>query len=209
MRKFNIYILSLLAAVTFSLTNANAQSSSYKLLPESTMIIEGTSTIHDWEADVEEIKLKADFAESLFESAVPASPDFIKALSITVPVKSIESGKGGMNSKIYDALKEKKHPEISYVFSNAKLVSSDEKTGSFTLNTTGKLTIAGSSQTVSFPVEGTLSGGDNVRFEGSYSLNMKDYDVDPPSAVFGTIKAGEEVTISFNVLIANQAVANN
>ncbi|WP_395260135.1 YceI family protein [Halalkalibaculum sp. DA3122] len=189
--------------------NANAQNNAYTLLSESSMTIEGTSTIHDWEADVEEMKLTADLSENLFESAVPASAEFIKALSFSAVVESIESGKGGMNNKIYDALKEKDHPEITYTLSEAELVSSDESTGTFTLDTTGELTVAGTTQTISFPVEGTLSDGENVRFQGSYSLNMKDYDVDPPSAVFGTIKAGEEVTISFNVVIANKAVANN
>ncbi len=31
---------------------------------------------------------------------------------------------------------------------------------------------------------------------------MEDYDVDPPSAMLGTIKTGEMVTISFEFFIA-------
>jgi hypothetical protein len=50
-------------------------------------------------------------------------------------------------------------------------------------------------------VKGTKVGEDNYRFEGTYGINMKDYGVDPPSAVFGTIKSGEEVTIKFNILL--------
>ncbi len=114
-----------------------------------------------------------------------------------------------MNNKIYGALKEKKHPNIVYTFKSAELAESNAEAGTFTLNATGELTVAGATRTINFPVEGTITDDETVQFSGSYKLNMKDYDVDPPSAVFGTIKAGEEVTISFNVLIANQAVANS
>ena len=193
------------------ITTALGQDSNYKLLPESTMTITGTSTIHDWECDVETIKLNADFSEQAFGETAPApgSADFINNLTVTVPVKSIKSGKSGMNNKIYDALKEKKHPNIKYVFKKAELTTSDDNAESFVLNATGELTVAGNTRTVSFPVQGVMESGDTVRFEGSYSLNMKDYDVEPPSAVFGTIKSGEKVTISFDVKIANQAVAGS
>lgn len=209
MKKFSTYLLSLLVAVAFSLANANAQDSTYQLLSESTMIIEGTSTIHDWEADVEEMNLSIDFTNDVFESAVPSSSEFIKELTFTVPVKSLESGKGKMNSKIYEAFNEKKHPEIKYVFSSAELTDSDENSGSFTLNATGDLTMAGTTKTVSFPVEGSFTDSENIRFEGTYSLNMEDYGMERPSAVFGTIKSGAEVTITFDIVIADQSVANN
>ncbi|MDR8391342.1 YceI family protein [Aliifodinibius sp. S!AR15-10] len=207
MKSLSIYILGFMAALVT--TTAMAQSNTYQLLPKSEMTITGTSTIHDWECDVETINLTADLADALFNAEVPVSEESIKALSITVPVKSIESGKGGMNNKIYGALKEKKFSNVEYVFSKAELVSGSQESGSFTLNTTGQLTIAGQTRNVSFPVQATLSGSDTISFEGSYSLNMKDFGVDPPSAVFGTIKSGEEVTISFNIAVANKAVANN
>lgn len=208
MKKVTLYTLSLAIALVFNLNIAAAQSN-YKLVSESTIEIEGTSTIHDWEAEAETINMNANFVDSVLQASLPASGDFIKTLSLTIPVKSIESGKGGMNSKIYGALKEKKHPNITYSFSSAELASTDEQADSFTLNTTGKLTIAGVTRTVNFPVEGKIIDGDSIRFDGSYKLNMTDYDVDPPSAVFGTIKSGEEVTITFNIVVANQTIANN
>ncbi|MDX1637609.1 MAG: YceI family protein [Balneolaceae bacterium] len=209
MKKLYIGILGLMVALSASITNLMAQSSNYKLLPESNMVIEGTSTIHDWEADVESINLEADFASEIFSTTIPESAKFIRSLEVTVPVESIESGKGGMNNKIYGALKEKKHPNISYEYRSAELASVSEDSTSFTLNATGDLTVAGNTKSVTFPVTAKVSEGDTIWFEGAYSLNMKDYDVDPPSAMFGTIKAGEEVTIKFNVAIANQAVANS
>jgi polyisoprenoid-binding protein YceI len=86
--------------------------------------------------------------------------------------------------------------------SSATLADTVNTPESFTLDVTGNLNIAGHVEEVSFPVKGTKVGENSYRFEGSYGLNMKDYDVDPPSAVFGTIKAGEEVDINFNVLFS-------
>lgn len=209
MKTITLYTLTLTVALALTLNLATAQNNSSKLQPESTMTLSGTSTIHDWEADVEQINLEADFSDELFSSPAPASADFINALKVTVPVESIESGKGGMNNKIYGALKQEKHPNITFTFGNAELTASDEAAGTFTLNARGELNVAGQARTISFPVEGTISESENVQFTGSYKLNMKDYGIDPPSAVFGTIKSGEEVTISFDIIVSNQAVANN
>jgi len=54
---------------------------------------------------------------------------------------------------------------------------------------------------VTFPVTATKVNENSFRFEGSYSLNMKEYDVDPPSAMLGTIRTGEEVEIVFDLLV--------
>ena len=199
--------LALAAALLLFTVGAKAQNT-LELLPESTMQITGTSTIHDWEADVEEINLNTNMGDSITEGMLPSSVDFIRSLTVTVPVREIESGKGGMNRKIYGALKEDDHPVIQYRFTGGEIASSDTTAGTFTINATGDLSIAGVTKTVSFPVEAALAENGTVRFTGSYSLNMKEYKVDPPSAVFGTIKAGEEVTISFDVLLGTKEVAN-
>jgi len=196
-------------AIGLLLSTARVQAqNSYQLLPESTMQITGTSTIHDWECDVEEMNLNTNLRDSITEGILPSTPEFINSLTLTVPVREIESGKGGMNRKIYGALKEDDHPTIQYRYSGGEIVSSDTTSGTFTINATGDLTIAGVTKEVTFPVEGSFSDAGDLRFTGSYSLNMKDYDMDPPTAVFGTIRAGEEVTISFNVLLGREEVAN-
>lgn len=176
-----------------------AQSTNYTLDREnSSIVITGTSTIHDWEANVEEMSTDISLTPEVMMEDSMSNP--VSSFSLTVPVESIESGKGGMNRKIYGALKEDDHPNIMFNFSSAALADTVQTPESFTLNVTGNLNIAGKVKEVTFPVKGTKVGENSYRFEGSYGLNMKDYDVDPPSAVFGTIKSGEEVEIKFNVL---------
>lgn len=176
-----------------------AQSANYNVDETSTLIIKGTSTIHDWEADVEEMDIEIALEPANLQKDSMTNP--VESFSITVPVESIESGKGGMNRKIYGALKKDDYPQIKFELNKAILADAMASPDSFELKSTGALTIKGNTQEIVFPVKGTRMDGNNFRFEGSYSLNMKDYDVDPPSAMFGTIKSGEEVEIVFNILV--------
>lgn len=192
----NLFSTALIMLIPFM---GSAQSTEYTLDESSTMVITGTSTIHDWEADVEEMDLSVSLNPELLNGENPEAP--VTSLSLNVPVKSIESGKGGMNKKIYGALKEKDHPEIMFFMTSAELADTVQSAESFTLNLKGNLNVAGTLQEVSFPVKATRAGEDSYRFEGSYGINMKDYDVDPPSAMLGTIKSGEEVEITFDILL--------
>lgn len=180
--------------------NVLAQSDSYSVLDKSTMQIEGTSTLHDWTADVEKINSEINFDVASLEGETKSSP--VKSLSLTIPVESIESGKGKMNRKMYDALKEKDNPNILFELNNAELAEADSAMTEMELNVTGDLTIAGTSKEVSFPVSGEKQSDGSFKFTGEYEMNMEDYEVDPPSAMLGTIKAGEMVTISFEFYIA-------
>lgn len=168
----------------------SAQSSSYSLDESSTMVIKGTSSIHDWEATVEQMNVNMQLAPGQLEQETLSSP--VESFSITVPVESIESGKGGMNRKIYGALKEDDHPQIMFELQSTELNGADATSESFTLQATGTLTVAGNSKEVTFPVNATRVDANSFRFEGSYSLNMKDYDVDPLLPCLVPLKAAKK-----------------
>ena len=121
----------------------------------------------------------------------------VESFSLKLPVESMESGKGKMNRKMYDALKKDDYPNITFDLQAAEPIAGR----SSELNVTGNLMIAGTTKTVSFPVTFSQVNVDSYLFKGSYGLNMKDYEVDPPSAILGTIRTGEEVEILFNLIV--------
>jgi len=162
----------------------NKQSSSLEVL--------GTSTLHDWEIEAEEMDGTA--AISL-ENGLDVSD-----LTFKVVVKSLKSGKSGMDKNTWSALEYKDHPNISYKLTNVEGVTSAGST--YKLSTTGKLTIAGTSKTVKIPVEAKVNSG-QVNFNGEIDFKMTDFEVDPPTALMGTIKTGDEITIKFNVNYKN------
>ena len=199
--KYSINIPGLVLLFALLPLAAFAQSPQFSLGENSTMVIKGTSSIHDWEASVEEMDLTVDMNPGNLAGDTTTAP--VRSLSLTVPVNSIESGKGGMNRKIYGALKEKDHPNIMFNLNAAELAETagEDSLTSFTLNLSGNMNIAGTVKEVTFPVEGIPQADGSYRFTGSYEMNMKDYNVDPPSAMFGAIKSGEVVTIEFDVYL--------
>jgi len=46
--------------------------------------------------------------------------------------------------------------------------------------------------------EGTMQDG-TIRFEGSHTMLQTDFGVDPPTALLGRLKTGDEVTVRFVV----------
>lgn len=153
--------------------------------PESKVTISGTSTLHDWESVAEEFSGEAAF--SLEESALTE----IQSLVFSVVVDEIKSGKGLMDKKTRGALKEKKNPEITFNLSEVLEISSDSVTAN------GELTIAGTTKKVQMKVAYLINEDGSVTFKGSQPINMTDYKVDPPSAMLGSIKTGEDVVVNF------------
>jgi hypothetical protein len=43
-------------------------------------------------------------------------------------------------------------------------------------------------------------------FEGFQTIKMTDYGVKPPSALFGTMRAGPDITIRFKTNFSNQSI---
>lgn len=187
------------AVVFFALLlgTAFAQSNnSVKLAENSSMQIEGTSNVHDWTADVEQMDFNIDFNSSALNSDSLSNP--VNNLSLTIPVDDIESGKGGMNRKMHGALKKDDHPTITFDLLSSEIVKSNSDT-SFVLDVTGTLNVAGVDKEINFPVEASVQDDGTYKFTGQYETDMREFDVEPPSAMFGAVRSGEMVTISFEL----------
>jgi polyisoprenoid-binding protein YceI len=160
------------------------------LAPESKLWIEGTSTMHDWTCRV------GQFSGSL--EAASEAVEQIGSAGVSVPVRGLECKNGTMNKKALEALKAKDHPSITYQLSRADLqgVTSQE----FELKTTGRLTIAGTTRDVAMTVKGKPLGDGSFRFTGSTPLKMSDFGIDPPTAMLGTMKTGNQIVVHFDVV---------
>jgi polyisoprenoid-binding protein YceI len=126
----------------------------------------------------------------------------VEAINVSVGVRTFESGNRIMNKKCYAALKDEEHPNISYRF---KALESIKNSGNDTFNTTlnGTLTIAGVSKTVKIAAK-LVVNGNKVSIIGEKALKMSDFDVEPPTALLGTLKTGNDITIEFNLNYLSQ-----
>jgi len=159
----------------------------YNIEPDKpSMTVSGTSSLHDWESSVEDFKHTADITVD------GKALSKINQLEFTVVVKSIKSGHNGMDKKTYEALMESDYPEITY-----NLISAIPANGN-TVKTKGELTIAGKKRMVTMEVNYEILSS-IIEFRGELTLKMSDFDISPPTALLGTIKTGDEVTIRFFV----------
>ena len=154
------------------------------------MSVAGTSTIHDWESDVTKVNAKSSL--TLEGQSLKA----INSLSVTIPAKSIVSTKGKiMDNKTYEALKADKHPNITFTLSAAKL-------SGLNVNASGRLAIAGLTKNVNLSASGKLDKSGSITFTGSYTILLGDYGMEAPTALMGSIKTGDKVTVKYELTLA-------
>ena len=184
---------NLIMLATVLLFSLGVQAQSYKLNNKaSNIVIEGTSNIHDWEIAVGEMSGEI---RAVFENGKLIK---LESLNITIPGKSLKSGKGGMDKNTYKALDTDKNPNITYKLETVEKIdyTSDKKC---LITTLGKLNISGSSKPVKIVFEAKVSEG-KMEFTGNKDLNMNDFGVEPPTAMFGTITTGEKVNVKFQTV---------
>jgi len=172
---------------TFSL---NAQETKV-ILPESKLIVLGTSNVHDWTIEAKEMKGNLNFN---LESGVLKT---INTLNFSVEVEQLKSGKKGMDENTFKALKSKAHKTIDFSFSKvSKMTPTTNNT--YNVEVQGDLTIAGVTKKVNLPITIVLVGKKAI-LSGKYNIDMTTYGVEPPKALMGTIKTGKDVTVDFKV----------
>ena len=169
-----------------------------KLTTESKLWVDGTSTVRGWTC-------KAGVVDAAFETttenAIPAvlgGENAVKAVTFTVPTDKMDCNNGTMNGHMWKAIKAKEFPTITFqlgTYTIAKAADSSKAT------LHGMLTIGGVTKPIT--METKLSSADNgaMRVAGTYELNMKDYDLKPPTLMLGTMKVGEKVKVSFDLVL--------
>ncbi|MCR9182949.1 MAG: YceI family protein [Flavobacteriaceae bacterium] len=158
----------------------------------SNLTIFGTSNIHDWDMKAEKLSGVATFKME------DGKLSGVEKLNFSVEVESLKSGKSGMDKNTYNALDSKSHKTITYTLTKVNKVT-ETANNTFSIETTGNLKIAGETKLI--PIKFIAKTNDNkVALSGKVDLNMTHYKIEPPKALMGTIKTGEDVTIDFEVI---------
>lgn len=181
-----LFIILFGVLTSLSIKSQSVYTLDYEL---SKILVKGTSSLHDWESNVE--KMEGDLL-----TKIDTQNKFIgiEDLTLVVDVESIKSGKGIMDSKTYSALEAKKHPKIFFRFSELAELTQD----SVYIN--GFLTIAGKELEVDIAGSYQIFEDLSIKINGVKKLLMTDYDIKPPKAMLGTLKTGDEVEIVFDVI---------
>ena len=158
--------------------------------------VSGTSSLHEWESTVEKLDAKGSFV------VTNNTLTDIKDVIVRIPVTAIKSTKGKMmDNKTYEAFKHEKNPNIVFTLTGKTI-----NTASQSINVTGNLTMAGVTKSIDMNVKYKLLPGGELQVTGSKKLVMTQFKMDPPTAMMGTIKVGDEVTVTFDVVLSQSAI---
>ncbi len=178
-----IYALFLCLAVS---VYTNAQQPDVFKSYKASLTISGTSTLHDWTMTSETYTCQGNFK---IEDGKVAD---VKGLNLTVPVRTLKSGKSAMDKNAYAALKEEQHQQIQFSLTGVKQLG--EK-----LLCQGNLTIAGITKPVEVETNCQLLADQTLQCKSKTQFKMTEYKVEPPSFMFGSVTTGDKIAIEFQI----------
>jgi hypothetical protein len=201
-------------------------SDSLKFVPaaDSRAELQGTMTLGAWQSSSTDIhgQIVLDANEealnALFDrirGAAPNDPGSTQpaplvlvvhgppAVEISLPVKSLHGDNSGMDRDMQKALKASQHPDIEYGFQQLQQAAPQwdprSRQGSLKLHVVGKLTMAGVERPITMDVIVTRDSRRHYFAHAQTTLLMSDFGVTPPVALFGLIRASNQVRVSFDL----------
>jgi hypothetical protein len=182
-----------LAAVLLCPAVQAQQPTRVELLPESRVWVDGTSNREDWAVDAAELH---GFALLQHDGSARR----IGEAGFSVPARRMASKHGViMDRLMHGALKAARHPDIVYEFTGGAPLPNAG--GAASMATQGRVTIAGVTRAVEAPVHAEWLADGRLRFTGSHELLMSDFDITPPTAMFGALRTGNRVVVHFELVV--------
>lgn len=225
------FTVTLLALLVFFVSPVGAQDRVYFPFHERSQVtITGSSTIRDWTCQGPDVRgfvrmgispnrlnqtlvavrnvmdgrREADWR--WLASRVPLEVNGPPRVRAAIPVKSMNCGNKKMDEDMYEALKVNRQPAILYELYQVndltvRKASSPRHGLEYELRTTGAMAIAGTAKTIHLTLRARPEGNEWFHLEGKKKLAMSDFNITPPTAFFGLIKAYDSITIHFDLTL--------
>jgi len=121
---------------------------------------------------------------------------------LTIPVTTIQCGNRVMESDMRRALKADRYPTVAFAFRALRGgIQHDLDTGLYRASIAGDLTLAGVTRTIDLPVSAQRISRSSFRIRAVLPLAMSDYGITPPTALFGAIRARNNLTVTFDLIL--------
>ena len=153
--------------------------------------------------EINELAIWARSAEPgiLHPDTDPIAPRDKNHVFFAVPIDSLNCGNKIMEKDLQRAMKSKISPEIRYEFDKVThILPDDNPAGSISLRIKGSVSAAGRTRVMPGKVKVERLNERFYRITGTLSLKMTQFDIKPPTAIFGIIKANDELMVRFNIV---------
>jgi len=166
-----------------------------ELLPDHQLIIDGDANVVNWDASVRTIE--ADFVMRDFnDDLTNLTPDHFVHMELVMPVADIEGDPGDLTEDLHEYLQKEEHPNITFVLDSIDDIQVNENSADITAS--GTITAAGVEHPVTLQVVAELDEN-SITFSGDKALLMTDFNIEPPTALLGVVRARDEMTIIYSV----------
>jgi polyisoprenoid-binding protein YceI len=155
-----------------------------------TLTVDGTSNVHDWTCTA------SSFTATAAGEATGSALTSLSALSVTVPAASLDCRNRTMNGKLRDAL-----GATPVTFTLTRGTVGTAQRGRLPVQVAGRLTIHDTARPVTFVAQARPLGNRRFQVTGTVPVTMSQHGVRPPTALAGTMRTGDRVTVGFDVTI--------
>lgn len=159
---------------------------------QSKLIIKGTSNVKDFTCNYDQ-SLKADTLQ--FKTEFEEEKISVAGNALNLYTQEFDCGNRGINRDFKSTLKSKTFPQIELklnelIFSNGNILPDSAQVD---------ILIAGVSKSYMIPLHEINRNKDTIIVKGTTMLSMYDFELKPPSPMFGLIKVNDELEISFQL----------
>jgi hypothetical protein len=206
-------ILSLLIASAMH----GAEATRLVAAPDSAVVLDGSSNLAGWRCRSTSIDAIASVATSpdhlndvidriengqigIWMTNRAAARFPVPELRLRVPVAAFRCGNRVMESDMRRALKADRNPSVDFVFRTLHSgIEHDFDAGVYRARVSGDLTLAGATRSIDLRVSAERLSRTTFRLRAQLPLRMTDFAVEPPSALFGAIRARDELIVHFDL----------
>lgn len=210
-------LISLLLALLTATTAGAAGATQLVASAPSRLVLTGSSNVADWRCSGTTLDGRAEIAAPLSQinnvidriedgdvaRLDPRSPAFPQPkFELRVPVTSLRCGNRHMERDMYRALRSEESPVIEFRFSGlVSGVDHDIDAGTYRATIAGELTLAGARKAVHVPVQAERIDRNRFRLRARLPLRMTDFRITPPTALFGMVKASDDLVVQFDLVL--------
>ncbi|MEL7833147.1 hypothetical protein [Fodinibius sp. Rm-B-1B1-1] len=203
-----LFLLSSTLLISFlntSQSGAQSLSSNLSIEEGAQLWIEGSASMVNFKCKAQQLSGVGEIGNTEHPETTVQGQGTV-SIAIILPVDALDCGKRAMNKDMYEALKAEQHSTIGYQLLEATLteqegIPSDSLSRWMNIRTRGIMKIAGEQDTTTFNVQGKILNDQRFRVKGSKPIHMDTYNIDPPRAMFGLIKADKNLTVHFDVIV--------
>lgn len=172
------------------------QELAVELLNNSTLAVLGTTNINKFECNIIDGKQQMVKAQATYlEKEIHFREAFLK-----FNVADFDCGMKPITKEFQESLKSDEYPQmILEILKIKRTVADPEKAKS--VQSEVRISLAGVSQNATLAMDKKIIDDSKINYQSTYDMAMSDFNIEPPTALFGQIKADDKVRIVINFII--------